>query len=530
MSKGIVRDSKYRHVFGKAANKEACYEGLQPASISAPDSNLVAANSKYFAVAWKGGGGPFVVYPLACTGKMETVVNKEVMPPAVINGHSMPVQDLDFSPFHASVIASASEDSSVRVWNFEGKIDPASPLAEDQGADISCELQGHGKKATLVRWNPVASHVLTSAAFDNTVRVWDANAGRQTCIVSLDEAPQHIAWAYNGASLAIACKDKKVVLVDPRAPGTSVKMDAHAGSKGARVTFLGKTNFLATTGFSRTSDRQLFVYDVRSLSAPAPLSETTIDQSSGSLMPFFDPDTSLLYLSGKGDCNIRYYEVTVGSPHVHYVDQFSGKDPQRGAVLCPKGVCDVSSCEVARFLRLCDSKIEPLSFTVPRKSESGNEDLFPDTFLGDPSLTAEEWIAGQSALPLLGPLSNAGRGASGYTGARTQTKTTSASPMTSPPPRPVGTSPERPTSPKETAKETREAPMPLSEGTTSSLSMELAGTGDLGVVVKGLLQLTVAAPSADERVAALEARVRALEADNAELRKKNRELAAKLTD
>ena len=37
--------------------------------------------------------------------------------------------------------------------------------------------------------------------------------------------------------------------------------------------------------------------------------------------------------------------------------------------------------------------------------------------------------------------------------------------------------------------------------------MELAGTGDLGVVVKGLLQLTVAAPSADERVAALEARV-----------------------
>jgi hypothetical protein len=109
--------------------QEACYEGLQPASISAPDSNLVAANSKYFAVAWKGGGGPFVVYPLACTGKMETVVNKEVMPPAVINGHSMPVQDLDFSPFHASVIASASEDSSVRVWNFEGKIDPASPLA-----------------------------------------------------------------------------------------------------------------------------------------------------------------------------------------------------------------------------------------------------------------------------------------------------------------------------------------------------------------------------------------------------------------
>jgi hypothetical protein len=57
MAKSVVRDSKYRHVFGKALAKESWYESIQGAGISAPDSNLVACNSKYFALAWKGGGG-----------------------------------------------------------------------------------------------------------------------------------------------------------------------------------------------------------------------------------------------------------------------------------------------------------------------------------------------------------------------------------------------------------------------------------------------------------------------------------------
>ena len=139
MSKSVVRGSKYRHVFGKALAKEGWYEGIQSAGISAPDSNLVACNAKYFALAWKGGGGPFVVHPLTRTGKLERVVDKEVISTSVFNGHSMPVQDLDFSPFHETVIATASEDSTVRVWNFDGKIDAQTPLAgRDSQKAASC--------------------------------------------------------------------------------------------------------------------------------------------------------------------------------------------------------------------------------------------------------------------------------------------------------------------------------------------------------------------------------------------------------
>lgn len=69
------------------------------------------------------------MHPLTCTGKLERMVNKEVTSTSVFNGNSMPVQDLDFSPFHETVIATASEDSTVRVWNFDGKMDAQTPLA-----------------------------------------------------------------------------------------------------------------------------------------------------------------------------------------------------------------------------------------------------------------------------------------------------------------------------------------------------------------------------------------------------------------
>ena len=104
-------------------------------------------------------------------------------------------QDLDFSPFHETVIASASEDSTVRVWNFEGKLDPTTALTENQNEECSVLLKGHSKKATLVRWNPVASHIVISAAFDNTVRLWDASSGNEAHAVTFDDTAQHIACA-----------------------------------------------------------------------------------------------------------------------------------------------------------------------------------------------------------------------------------------------------------------------------------------------------------------------------------------------
>ena len=64
MSKGIVRSSKFRHVFGKPLKKEHCYDNIRN-SKNSWDSNFCAVNPKFLAVVIEAaGGGAFLVLPL----------------------------------------------------------------------------------------------------------------------------------------------------------------------------------------------------------------------------------------------------------------------------------------------------------------------------------------------------------------------------------------------------------------------------------------------------------------------------------
>lgn len=38
---------------------------------------------------------------------------------------------------------------------------------------------------------------------------------------------------------------------------------------------------------------------------------------------------------------------------------------------------------------------------VPRKSDQFHEDLYPDTAAPKPALTADEWITGRNAMPVV---------------------------------------------------------------------------------------------------------------------------------
>ena len=49
-----------------------------------------------------------------------------------------------------------------------------------------------------------------------------------------------------------------------------------------------------------------------------------------------------------------------------------------------------------------------IPFTVPRKSELFQEDLYPDTQADIPALTADEWWGGSNADPILVPMTEAG--------------------------------------------------------------------------------------------------------------------------
>ena len=52
-----------------------------------------------------------------------------------------------------------------------------------------------------------------------------------------------------------------------------------------------------TTGFSRMSERQLALWRTDNMDEPINIQE--MDSSNGILLPFYDPDTNIVYLCGK---------------------------------------------------------------------------------------------------------------------------------------------------------------------------------------------------------------------------------------
>lgn len=95
-----------------------------------------------------------------------------------------------------------------------------------------------------------------------------------------------------------------------------------------KILFLKIISNVSIIRFNRSSERQY------SLRAPDALNEPIVmvdlDTSNGVMFPLYDPDTNMIYLCGKGDSVIRYFEITPEQPFVHYINTFQTPDPQRG--------------------------------------------------------------------------------------------------------------------------------------------------------------------------------------------------------
>lgn len=188
---------------------------------------------------------------------------------------------------------------------------------------------------------------------------------------------------------------KKLRIFDVRSNKVVQEAQSHQGVKGSRVAWLGDSERIVTTGFSKMSDRQVYVWDSSKLEKP--LKTMMLDTSSGIVMPFYDQDTKILYLAGKGDGNIRYYEFE--NDELYSLSEYKSSEPQRGMAFMPKRAVNVNECEIARAYKVTSNCVEPISFVVPRRSDAFQADLFPPTLSGEPALTADEFFEGKNANP-----------------------------------------------------------------------------------------------------------------------------------
>lgn len=205
-------------------------------------------------------------------------------------GHTAPVLDTAWSPFDDSLVASVGEDSALALTRVDDQLlhDAWSHDRKEHLPDIEplWRQSAHGRKAGHVKFHPTADGILATAS--NDVKIWDVNA-QKSVLQSETHADmvQSFDWDWTGLTYATTCKDKKLRLFDPRSGAKAVTVaDSHTGVKSSRVCWLGSLDRIVTTGFSRTSDRQTFLWDSRDLTK-GPIKQMTIDQSSGMLMPFF---------------------------------------------------------------------------------------------------------------------------------------------------------------------------------------------------------------------------------------------------
>ena len=246
-------------------------------------------------------------------------------------------------------------------------------------------------------FNPAAENILASASGDFNIKIWDIEAGSAKLTLKVGEVIQSMSWSANGALMVTTSRDKKLRLWDARQEKPVQETQGHTGAKNSRAVWMGEHDRIATTGFSRMSDRQLALWDIKAPREPVGGFEM-LDSISGVCMPFWDDGTQCLYLAGKGDGNIRYYEYQ--NDKFEYLSEYKSADPQRGVAFLPKRGVNMHDNEVMRaYKTVNDAYIEPISFIVPRRSETFQEDIYPPAVGLKPAVSSKEWFDGEDSLP-----------------------------------------------------------------------------------------------------------------------------------
>ncbi|XP_004529504.1 coronin-7 isoform X4 [Ceratitis capitata] len=375
--------SKFRHLKGTTGHKSTHIENLRNLSRQIPgECNGFHANHERVAVPLSGPGGKIAIFELSRPGRLPDGVI-----PSLVNGSN--IMDFQWDPFDSSRLAVACDDGIVKLWRIpEGGLNEPTNTPER-------ELIAHLDKIYFIRFHPLAEDVLLTASYDMTVKLWDLRTLEEKILLTgHTDQIFDLAWSPCGKLAATVCKDGKLRVYNPRKSETPIREgNGPVGTRGARITWALEGQYIVCTGFDKVSERQISVYNAQKLNAP--LNMASLDVSPSILIPYYDEDSSTLFVTGKGDSTIYCYEITDEEPYICPLSHHRCTSLHQGLSFLTKNHCDVASVEFSKAYRLTNTTIEPLSFTVPRiKSELFQDDLFPPTRVTwKPTMSADEWFA-----------------------------------------------------------------------------------------------------------------------------------------
>ncbi|XP_045316754.1 coronin-7 [Leopardus geoffroyi] len=384
--------SRFRHAQGTVLHRDSHITNLKGLNLTTPgESDGFCANRLRVAVPLLSSGGQVAVLELRKPGRLP-----DTALPTMQNGAA--VTDLAWDPFDPYRLAVGGEDARIRLWRV-----PPEGL-EEVLTTPEAVLTGHTEKIYSLRFHPLAADVLASSSYDLTIRIWDLKARAERLrLQGHRDQIFGLAWSPDGQHLATVCKDGRLRVYEPRGgPEPLQEGPGPEGARGARVVWVCDGHCLLVSGFDSRSERQLLLYPAKAV-AGGPLAVLGLDVAPSTLLPSYDPDTSLVLLTGKGDTRVFLYELLPEAPFFLECNSFTSPDPHKGFVLLPKTECDVQEVEFARCLRLRQTSLEPVAFRLPRvRKEFFQDDVFPDTAMSwEPVLSAKAWLGGANGQPRL---------------------------------------------------------------------------------------------------------------------------------
>jgi len=371
--------SKWKNINGIQNNKEVILR-VQPRTNQVTDGTFIDVSTDFIAVNWfTGGGGAVGIFQ---TQNFITCDNNY----PIIRGHTAPVTDLKFSPFNSSLLATSSEDSTVKLWTI-----PEGGLKEDMTTETQV-FNNHNKKACLLNFNPCVKEVIASTGADHSLFVWNISDSSVLSSIKLEEQAFSIEWDRVGSLISASTKNKKISIFDVRKnDGNALITSGHQSAKPQKSGFIDE-NYVYSVGNHAGGHRECRLYDMRKFDAPCV--EQKIDTMTAVLTPYYDPDTKLMFFSGKGESTIIFAEISEGT--YKSASSYHSNDQGISTAFFPKRTMDYNSCELARCAKLTKDQIQYVSFKYPRRNSGYAEEFYPECIIGEPSMTLEEWQNGES--------------------------------------------------------------------------------------------------------------------------------------
>lgn len=201
--------------------------------------------------------------------------------------------DFTWDPFDNRRLAVACDDGIIRLWSI-----PEIGLVESTNTPES-EITAHSDKIYIIKFHPLAKNVLASASYDMTVRIWDLETLTDKYVLhGHTDQIFSFAWSPCGVFCSTVCKDGKIRVYKPRASEMPVREGkALEGRRGARVIWALDGRYIVVTGFDKESERTIRVVEANNLNQNA--CDIGLDVSPAILIPFYDEDSSILFVTGK---------------------------------------------------------------------------------------------------------------------------------------------------------------------------------------------------------------------------------------